>query len=185
MVSPWRLREIRRLYDSGGVFAYPTEAVYGLGCNPLNPDAVERILKLKQRSVAKGLILIASDWEQLRPFVLPLSDESMRPIYDSWPGPNTWLLPSRPGLPSWLRGTHETLAVRITDHPVAAALCQACQAPLVSTSANTSGQNPALSSLQVRKQFPYGIDHIISAPLGDSRKPSTIRDGRTRALLRA
>ncbi len=185
MVSPWRLREIRRLYDSGGVFAYPTEAVFGLGCNPLDLDAVERILDLKQRSVAKGLILIASDWEQLQPFVLPLSDECMRPIYDSWPGPNTWLLPAIPGLPTWLKGEHETLAVRITGHPVAAALCQACRAPLVSTSANTSGQKPALSSLQVRTRFPSGVDQIISAPLGSTGKPSTIRDGQTGSLLRA
>lgn len=184
MITPWHLREIRRLYESGGIFAYPTEAVFGLGCHPLAPEAVGRILALKNRPVSKGLILIASNWQQLAPYVTPLAKDQMAAIHATWPGPNTWLIPAATGLPTWLKGDHETLAVRVTDHPIAAAMCESCQGPMVSTSANIAGKNPARSSLQVRKQFPVGLDYVVTASVGLAAKPSTIRDGRSGALLR-
>jgi len=184
MITPWLLREARRLFDSGGVFAYPTEAVYGLGCNPLDPYAVHRILALKQRPARKGLILIASCVEQLQPFFTPLPEQLMEPVLASWPGPHTWLLPAAPSVPDWIKGEHETVAVRITDHPITSALCQTCNSALISTSANTAGKKPITTTLGVRKQFPQGIDRIISAPLGKSNRPSTIRDAGTGHFLR-
>jgi L-threonylcarbamoyladenylate synthase len=179
---PWRLRQAARCFHQGGVLAYPTEAVYGLGCDPLDWFAVERIMEIKKRPLDKGLILIAADFEQLRPFVQPLSEEAMKPLFDSWPGPATWLLPAADQTPPWLRGVHETLAVRVTAHPMAAALCHACGSPLVSTSANIGGHPPARSALQVRSRFGNRIDCVISGPLGDQTKPTPIRDaasGRT------
>ncbi len=184
MKTPWSLRETRRLFLSGGVFAYPTEAVYGLGCNPLDPYAVHRILAIKQRPANKGLILIAADLDQLLPFIRPLPDPVMAPILASWPGPHTWLLPAATDVPHWIKGEHDTVAVRVTSHPIAAALCRACQSPLISTSANTAGKKPITTSLGVRKQLPYGIDHIVAGSLGVSKKPTTIRDGRSGDLLR-
>lgn len=184
-VSPWKLREAARCVRGGGLVAYPTEAVFGLGCDPLNGSAMERLLALKQRTAEKGVILIAADFDQLRPFIKPLEDSLMAPILASWPGPNTWLLPAADQLPQWLIGRHTTLAVRVTAHPLAAALCRACDSPLVSTSANRSGQHPARSTLQVRLRLGKGVDCIVNAPLGGSRAPSTIRDGVTGRVIRS
>ncbi len=183
-ISPWKLREAARRFRRGGLLAYPTEAVFGIGCDPLDPRAVGRILRLKQRPVEKGVILIAAHFDQLRPFVRLLDDRLMQPVYDSWPGPNTWLLPAAPGLPYWLSGTHSTLAVRVTDHPVAAALCDACGSPLVSTSANRSGQPPARSALQVQLKLGADLDFILHYPVGGNASPSTITDALTGSTIR-
>ena len=181
---PFQLKQAARMVDAGGVIAYPTEAVYGLGCHPLDADAVLRLLRLKQRSVDKGLILIAADLRQILPYVQPLSPALQRRVEATWPGPVTWLLPARPETPWWLRGTHDTLAVRVTAHPLAAALCQACGSALVSTSANRAGQPPARSALRVRMVFGDQIDHLVHGALGGADRPSEIRDGRSGRVLR-
>ncbi len=175
-MNPWQLRQAARVIHGGGLIAYPTEAVYGLGCDPLNAAAVQHLLALKNRPMDKGLILIAADLEQLRPYLLPLSADGEVTIAATWPGPVTWLLPARPETPRWLRGRHNTLAVRVTDHPLAAALCRQSGHPLVSTSANRSGQTPARNPLAVRRTFGADINFILNAPLGNQTTPSTIRD---------
>lgn len=180
----WQLREARRCFDRGGLIAYPTEAVYGLGCDPLNEAAVMRLLDLKQRPMAKGLILISADLQQLRPFVQWLPAEQMQPVLASWPGPHTWLLPAAPGVPEWLTGSHDSLAVRVTAHPVAAALCRACDSPLVSTSANRGKRRPLRSALQVRRAFHLGVDCVISGPVGGLMRPTPIRDARSGGIVR-
>lgn len=183
-IHPWKLREAVRCFRRGDIIAYPTEAIYGLGCDPLNWHAVNRLLQLKQRPVAMGLILIAANFEQLRPFVRPLSDEKMQPIIESWPGPNTWLLPAADALPFWLCGNHATLAVRVTDHPIAATLCLACASPLVSTSANISTRKPAQSATQVRARLDSETVYILNGRTGGERSPSTIRDAETGKIVR-
>ena len=184
-ISQWRLREAARCFHSGGILAYPTEAVYGLGCDPMDWIAVERILEIKRRPVDKGLILIAADFQQLLPFVKPLSDEELQIPFDTWPGPTTWLLPAAEHTPPWLTGEHETLAVRVTAHPIAAALCRACGSPLVSTSANISDRPPARSALQTRLRLGRHVDHIVSGPVGGKPKPTPIRDLTSGRTLRA
>lgn len=167
----------------GGIVAYPTEAVYGLGCDPLDPVAVGRLLEIKQRAPGKGLILIASHASQVAPFILPPSADIRRRIEASWPGPVTWLLPARQDAPAWLRGEHESIAVRVTAHPLAAALCATFAGALVSTSANTAGRPPARSALQARLRCP-GIDLIMHGETGDLTQPTMIRDARTGATIR-
>lgn len=144
-----------------------------------------RLLALKGRNIGKGLILIAADFSQLRDYVVPLDRGAMYQVLASWPGPFTWLLPARSSAPTWIRGRHETIAVRVTDHPIAAALCLATGTALVSTSANRSGHRPARSPAEVRRQFGHGIDWLLSGPLGTLNHPTPIRDARTGALLRA
>jgi L-threonylcarbamoyladenylate synthase len=191
-ISQFGLREAARVVASGGVIAYPTEAVFGLGCDPLDADAVLRILDIKGRDMDKGLILIAADFGALLPYVEPLDAERMAAIRASWPGPNTWLLPARPETPQWLTGKHDTLAVRVPDHPVAAALCRACArygshvgaGALVSTSANLSDLNPARTPLDVRRQLRDAPDLLVAGRCGRHPRPSTIRDGRTGRVLR-
>lgn len=184
-VHPWKLREAARVINGGGIIAYPTEAVFGLGCDPLDGAAVQRLLTLKGRPVSKGLILIAADFDQLRPFVGQLESRLMKQLLESWPGPNTWVLPAAGDLPGWLTGSHDSLAVRVTDHPVAAELCRSCDTPLVSTSANPSGYRPARTALTVRHFFPSGVDLIISGPLGAQGRPTRIRNAINGRLVRA
>ena len=131
-------RALRR----GGIVAYPTEGVYGLGCDPADADAVGRLLGLKGRPAGKGLILIADRLDALIPWLAPLDDVTRARVVPSWPGPVTWLLPAAPHVPRAVRGDHDTLAVRVTAHPPAVALCAAWGGPLVSTSANRAGGEP-------------------------------------------
>ncbi|MGD8207507.1 MAG: Sua5/YciO/YrdC/YwlC family protein [Thiohalocapsa sp.] len=182
--SPHGLRLAARAIAQGAVVAYPTEAVYGLGCDPLDADAVRRILTLKGRSERQGLILIAADFAALEPFVVPVDTVRMAAIEASWPGPSTWLLPARAGTPGWLTGRHDTLAVRVPGHAIARDLCRAWGGALVSTSANRSAAPPARSALQVRRRLGRGLDMIVTGPCGGASRPSRIRDGRTGRVLR-
>ena len=179
------LRRAARVVAAGGLIAYPTEAVYGLGCDPRNGAAVMRLLAVKQRPEEKGLILIAADFEQLASFVEEVEPESMAAVHRSWPGPFTWLLPARPGAPPWLTGDHETLAVRVTAHPLAAALCRCCGTALVSTSANRSHQPPARTATDVRERFGADLDYLVPGDCGPEAQPSRICDARTGRLVRA
>lgn len=170
---------------AGGVVAYPTEAVWGLGCEPLNRQACRRVLVLKRRPGAKGFILIASDFAQVTPFLAHVPRPKLRKALDTWPGPATWLLPVAHWVPAHLTGGRDTLAVRVTAHPVAAALCAAYGGPIVSTSANLSGQPPARSALDVLRSLGEGVDYLLPGAVGRRRRPTPIRDLRTGTLVRA
>jgi len=184
-IRRWQLVQAARHVNAGGVIAYPTEAVYGLGCDPRDGAAVLRLLKLKQRPIAKGLILIAARFEDLQPYIAKLPAETLSKLRKSWPGPVTWLLPARPEVPYWLRGSHATLAVRVTAHPLAAALCRACGGVLVSTSANISKRPPARSALAVRRCFGADIDYVLNGALGGLDKPTRIIDAQSGRVVRA
>ena len=170
----------------GGVLAYPTEGVWGLGCDPRNEATVMRLLDIKQRDVAKGLILIASSEAQLAPFVdLAALDEAQRAaVRASWPGPNTWIVPASPDAPAWIRGAHDGIAVRVSAHPDVIALCEAFAGALVSTSANLSGA-PAVDRREALDPALLArIDGISAGETGGRSGPSVIRDARSGAVLR-
>ena len=171
---------------SGGVIAYPTEAVFGLGCDPDNPLAVNRLLAIKQRPVSKGLILIAADINQLHPYIdLPrIPSERLTAIEQSWPGPHTWVMPAKCETPQWLTGDFDSIAVRVSAHPVVRQLCQAFGKPLVSTSANLTGQ-PAITDFeQLQTDMADQVDHLVPGPIDVNRKPSTITDALTGVVYR-
>ncbi len=169
---------------SGGVIAYPTESVYGLGCDPANEQAIEKLLDLKQRSADKGLILIAASLAQLEPWLGELPAEKKHAILASWPGPVSWLWPAREEISTLLRGRHDTLAVRVTAHPQAAALCQAFGGAIVSTSANLAGEPAARTPAQVTRQFGPRLDYILEGELGGRQNPSEIRDALSGKVIR-
>lgn len=167
------------------VIAYPTEAVFGVGCDPDSEAAVYRLLDLKQRPVDKGLILIAANFEQLKPYIddSKLTEEQRQAVFARWPGPVTFVFPAKPTTPRWLTGRFDSLAVRVTDHPLVIALCTAYGKPLVSTSANLSGLPPCRTAQEVIEQF--GADFpVIDAPTGGRQNPSEIRDALTGELFR-
>lgn len=168
----------------GGLVAYPTEGVWGLGCDPADPLAVQRLLTAKRRDVAKGLILIAHDFDALRAWVRLPQQEQLNRALASWPGPATWLFPAADEAPVWITGDSERIAVRVTAHPPAAALCRAWGGALVSTSANRSGEPPATSATAVRLRLNRHIDALLPGPLGGLGRPSPIRDVTTGYLLR-
>ena len=182
--STWHFKQAVRYLKMGATIAYPTEAVYGLGCDPTNEKAVTRLLTLKQRTWHKGLILIAADYTQLSSFLEPLTPELEERIFKTWPGAITWLIPAKPDVPYWLRGQSTQLAVRVTAHPIAATLCQHWNGPLVSTSANLSKGAAAQTALQVRHIFKQQIDYIVPGALGKRQRPSEIRDALTNTVLR-
>lgn len=160
----------------GGVVAYPTEGVFGLGCDPFNADAVGRILTIKGRPVNKGLILIASDISQLLPYLTPLTKTQLEKLADSWPGPFTWVIPHNGSLPFWVTGGRDNVAVRVTAHPVAAALCADLDAAIISTSANRSGRPALETKLQVQQQLGKDIDYLVPGRVQTPGHASQITD---------
>ena len=171
----WQLRRAARLVAAGGLIAYPTEAVYGLGCDPWNEAAARRLLRLKRRKVGKGLIVIAADLAQLAPLLDFATVRDRARIEATWPGPVTWLIPARPRAPAWLTGAHSTLAVRVPAHELARELCRRC-GPLVSTSANPAAAAPARDPQRVRAYFGRRLDCVLPGRVDKTRRPSEIRD---------
>lgn len=162
---------------AGAVIAYPTEAVYGLGCDPMNEAAVARIWQLKQRPAAMGLILLASDWQQLVPYIAELTDEQQQQLLSTWPGPHTWIVPAAETTPAWLTGGRDSIAVRITDHLPSCALCDAFGGAVVSTSANLHGQPPLREAIEAKETFQAeGFAGVMQGELGGLEKPTSIRD---------
>jgi L-threonylcarbamoyladenylate synthase len=168
----------------GEIIAYPTEAVYGLGCDPFDHDAVVRLLDLKGRAESAGLILIADDFSRLDEFVGEIDEERRAQVMDSWPGPVTWLFPKSALVPGWISGDHDAVALRVTDHPVCLRICTAFGGAIVSTSANRSGGEPARSAEEIEALFALGIAGIVEGELGGRERPSEIRDARTGTVVR-
>ena len=166
----------------GGVIAYPTEGVFGLGCLPDKPEAVQRVLSIKQRDPAKGLILVSANASQLDDWI-ELRDESRLPEPDP-DNPITWIVPAARQVSSLIRGDSTGVAVRITTNPVAQAICLSVQSPIVSTSANLGGQAVAADQTDLRRQFEGLVDYIVPADCGPSSGPSEIRILATGEVLR-
>jgi len=168
--------EAAQCLRAGELIAYPTEAVYGLGCDPTNEAAVLHLLELKNRPVAAGLILIADRFERCEPFIGPLGPGQLDRALSTWPGPVTWLFPRGRGVPDWLAGAHQTIALRVTAHPVCRSLCTEFGAAIVSTSANPTEAEPARTPERVEEYFGEALCGIVAGELGDSQRPSEIRD---------
>ncbi|HSG60372.1 MAG TPA: Sua5/YciO/YrdC/YwlC family protein [Pseudomonadales bacterium] len=180
----FKIQQAANIVRDGGVVAYPTEAVWGLGCDPYDASAVQRILDLKQRPMEKGLILIAADIGMCYPLLSHLTDEQRRMISGQYDRPTTWLIPDAGHVPVWVKGEHQSFALRITRHPWAAALSKAFGGPVVSTSANPAGKTEARTRLQLANYFPAGVDYVAPGNVGSAGKPSQIRDLITGAILR-
>ena len=169
---------------AGGVIAYPTEYCFGLGCDPRNIDALVRLLKIKQREKEQGVILLASMLDQVSEYANLDDLEHVTQIINSWPGPNTWLIPAKASVSSWVRGKHSSVAMRISAHPVCLSLCTEFAHPIVSTSANRHRQNALLTAHDVRKEFADELDFIVDAPVGNATSASIIRDAVSGERLR-
>lgn len=168
------IQRAARIVRGGGVVAYPTEGVFGLGCDPADVEAVARILAIKRRDPAMGLVIIAAAPGQLEGWVEPsvLEGDGTLGHADGI----TWIARAGPRVPFWIRGEHEGIAVRITAHPVAAALCLASGTALVSTSANVSGRPPTRRRFVLRRNLGDLVDFVVPGDCGDAGGPSEIRE---------
>jgi L-threonylcarbamoyladenylate synthase len=184
--KPLSVSQAAILLQEGKVVAYPTEAVFGLGCCPQNNDAIANLLALKQRASNKGFILIASSVEQLLPYIetSSLPRERWDMVQQSWPGPFTWVFPATDKVSPSIKGGFITVAVRVTAHPVAKALCQAFGGALISTSANLSLQAPLKEGEAVAEQFRGAIAGVVAGSVGDALNPTTVQDALTGKIYR-
>lgn len=170
----------------GEVIAYPTEGVFGVGCDPDSPQAVQTLLDVKARDKAKGLILIAAEFSQLEGYIDfdSLSDEVKADVLATWPGPVTWVMPAGKKTTDWVTGQFDTVAVRVSDHPDVRALCLSYGKPITSTSANLSGEAPCRSVEEVVKQLGERVPNVLEGKIGGRDKPTEIRDARSGKVLR-
>ena len=178
--------EVKTILDAGGIIVYPTEAVFGIGCDPDNVSALEKVLTIKQRPWEKGLIIVASDFEQLNGYVdfSKLTAEQSQQAKEKWPGPVTQVMPALGHVSPKLKGKFDTIAVRISAHPVVQALCNAVGKPIVSTSANIAGESPIRMRETIEIQFKDQVDALILGELGEQTQPSMIIDARSGQILR-
>lgn len=184
MESQSTLQQAIGAVRAGGVIAYPTEGVYGLGCDPHNEAALQRIIDIKGRDSHKGFIVVASTQEQLSEFIAPVETDWQRQFDEVWPGPVTFVVPAAEGIDALLSGYRDTIAVRVSKHPVVRQLCELCEGALVSTSANRSGNKAFLNAADVRAEFGDAIDVVIDDELGGLAESTIIVDVRSGVRLR-
>jgi L-threonylcarbamoyladenylate synthase len=169
---------------AGGIVLHPTEAVWGLACDPFGQAAVARVFALKQRPSEKGLILVADDPDRLAPLLADVPAEKMRAARATWPGPHTWVIPAGPRCPSWLSGERGSLAVRVSAHPLVRALAAAFGGPLVSTSANRSGEPAPRCLHEVDPAIRAAVDAMVEGETGGLDRPTPVRDILTGEVFR-
>lgn len=180
-----QIQHVVDVLKNGGIIAYPTEAVFGLGCDPRNEAALQRLLQLKGREAEKGFILIAANYTQLKPYLSDLDKDTEQELLASWPGPVTWLVPANETVSTSLRGKHTTIAVRVTDHPLVQQLCTHFGGAIVSTSANPAGEEAARNVEQVKNYFSDKLDAILEGQTGGLSKPTEIRDALSKKVIRS
>ena len=182
-----QLEQAVKVLQQGGIIAYPTEAVYGLGCDPKNLSAVKKILEIKQREKEKGLILIAANFDQVKPYLQTLERDIEEKVLNSWrvsETPLTLLVPVNNDVSDYLKGQFNTLAVRVSKHPLVKELCEKFAGAIVSTSANRAGEEAARTSEQVRHIFENEIDFVLEGETDLNAQPSEIRDALTDKIIR-
>ena len=184
-VSKWRTQYAAHVLRRQGVIAHPTEAVWGLACDRFSEQAVQRLLDLKGRPKEKGLILISSEREHFSSLLAPLSSELQQRFTVPQSRPTTWIVPDlERQIPSWIRGQHQGVAIRVSQHPIVRLLTDAFHGPIISTSANPAGKAPAMSLMDIRNYFAGRLDYVVDGKLGGADRPSRIIDLQTGKILR-
>lgn len=194
---PDNLKLASDFVQQGNLLAYPTEAVWGIGCDPFNQQAVEQILAIKNRPLEKGMIVIAPSIASIQPFLQYLPQERQQTILSSWRKVDnqaiTWLFPIPQDLPikipDWVTGGRDSLAIRVIAHPTIGKLCQKLISPqnpygfLISTSCNPSGELPAKNFTQAQQYFGESVGYLVDETLNFTQ-PSQIKNALSGELVR-
>ena len=183
MTASLRIRHAAACVRDGGVIACPAEAVWGLSCDPWNQDAVEQLCAMKQRPISKGVIVASGDVSDFAPLLDGLTSKQRTALLDSWPGPVTWLVPHKDFFPSWVTGESTEVAIRVTSAPALSKLCRELGGPVVTTSANWAGAQPAKHAFQVVRYFGAGVV-IVPGSVNLQGRPSTIKRATTGEVMR-
>ncbi len=172
MASDFSIRHAAHVIRDGGIIAYPTDTIYGLGCDPYNAQAVHNINLLKQRPLNKQFILLAGDIEQIKPLIILDKKQQTKIMHTS--EPTSWIADASPQAPAWLTEQYNTLSIRISNHATVKKLCAALGHAIISTSANPSEKKPARNSLELHQYFHGRIDKILASQQKLSARPSKI-----------
>ncbi len=183
-VAKLPIKQAVKVLKNGGLIAYPTEGVFGIGCDPLQLSALQRVIEIKQRDASKGLIIVSAEFSHLENFIEPLDLLTRERLLATWPGAVTWIVRAKPTLPELLTGGRETIAVRVSQHPVIVSLSQEFGGPIVSTSANYSGQPACTTATAVRQALGEKIDLLLDAPVGGQQGATPIFDAASGNRLR-
>jgi L-threonylcarbamoyladenylate synthase len=177
-----QLHEAVAALQAGGVILHATEGVWGFACDPFDANAVQMILDLKGREANKGFIVIAAAARYFHNQLETLSEDQRQTVEATWPGPHTWILPDD-FYPQIIRGGRNTLACRVPGHDQARRLCELLDKPVISTSANLSGQPGIVTQQQAQALFGERVAYLLPGAVLVPGKASTIHtlDG---AILR-
>ena len=174
--TPQNINQAADIIKNGGLIAYPTETVYGLGADPYNAEAIQKIFTAKGRVEDKGIILLIRGVDDLSRLVRAVSPTAQMLIEAFWPGPLTLVFRANPDLSPALLGGRDTIALRHSSSPIATQLLTALGGPLTSTSANRSTEPPARSASEVQNALGEYLDLILDGGPSDSTIPSTLVD---------
>lgn len=172
MPSDFSIRLAAQQIKYGGIIAYPTDTIYGLGCDPYNIEAVENLNLIKQRPLNKQFILLAGQFNQIAPLIIVNSEQ--KKLVEDTTESISWIADASSTAPSWLIGKTNTLTVRISQNEIVKKLCNALGHAIISTSANLSGKLPATNSLTIRKYFGARLNHSLATNKKLKAKPSKI-----------
>jgi len=165
-----------KILKNGGIIVYPTETVYGIGCDPLNIDACDRVQRLKERMENKPMLLLAHSLKQVEEMAGSLSEIPRKLAEKFWPGPLTLIIDSRKDFPEHLHGHSGGVAFRVSSHPVAASLAKEFDRPIISTSANIDGLAPLVRYEEALSTFKNIVDIVIGTHAKLIGEPSTVID---------
>lgn len=182
MVSDFSIRHAAHIIRQGGIIAYPTDTIYGLGCDPYNADAVAHINAIKQRPQDKQFILLAGHIDQIKPLVL-LTSEQEKLIMQTREA-TSWIIDASKKAPLWLLDKNHSLTIRLSNHEVVKKLCKNLGHAIISTSANPSAKMPARNSLELHRYFHHALDKILATNQKLIAKPSKIIRLRDNSIIR-
>jgi len=169
------IREASKVVKNGGLVVYPTDTVYGLGCDPFNAKAVERIFRTKGERKEKPLPILGSDMKRIQKIAY-LHEKARKIAERFWPGPLTLVVPKKPSLPDIITCGLDSVGVRIPNHTVTIQLISLCGGLLVGTSANKTGHKPPKTARQAAEQLDEQVDMILDAGPTPLRRESSVLD---------
>lgn len=162
--QPRLIAQVADCLQKGGVIAYPTDTTYGIGCSIFNKKGLEKIYQVKHRDKRKPFSFICSDLSEVSRYTR-LTNQAFKIMKRYLPGPYTFVLEASREVPDLLITRQKTAGIRIPDNRICLALVQALGVPIVTTSANLSGEDPVGDPLEIHRQFGHALDMVIDGGL--------------------